>query len=296
MYNPQLETFIEAAESGSFNKAAEKLFISPPAVIKQVTLLEKRLGFTLFIRTKRGLILTESGKSIYKAAKYIIQYCKDSVIRAKRADSSEANVIKIGTSTLTPANKLINSWNDLQALCPEIRFKLVPFINSRENAMEILKNLGSNIDVVAGIFDKTMLELWQCNGLELYKTQIRLAVSLKHKLSNKKVLSLEDLQNESIMFMHTGWSNYVDEMRNDLLLKYPKINTVDIDFYSIDVFNQCEIGNSLLMAIDEWKDVHPLLKIIPVKWDYSIPFGILHSPEPSNIVYRFLKAVEKIIK
>ena len=39
MYNPQLETFLCVAECGSFNKAAEKLFISPPAVIKQINLL-----------------------------------------------------------------------------------------------------------------------------------------------------------------------------------------------------------------------------------------------------------------
>lgn len=43
MYNPQLETFLCVAESGSFNKAAEKLYISPPAVIKQINLLEEGL-------------------------------------------------------------------------------------------------------------------------------------------------------------------------------------------------------------------------------------------------------------
>ena len=43
MYNPQLDTFLCVAEAGSFNKAAEKLYISPPAVIKQINLLEERL-------------------------------------------------------------------------------------------------------------------------------------------------------------------------------------------------------------------------------------------------------------
>lgn len=62
MYNPQLETFIRAADAGSFNKAAEELFISPPAVIKQINLLEAQLGLTLFVRTHRGLKLTEAGK------------------------------------------------------------------------------------------------------------------------------------------------------------------------------------------------------------------------------------------
>ena len=44
MYNPQLETFLCVAESGSFNRAAEKLYISPPAVIKQINLLEGQPG------------------------------------------------------------------------------------------------------------------------------------------------------------------------------------------------------------------------------------------------------------
>ena len=38
MYNPQLETFIQVVEAGSFKKAAEKMFISPPAVINQINL------------------------------------------------------------------------------------------------------------------------------------------------------------------------------------------------------------------------------------------------------------------
>ena len=37
MYDPRLETFLTVADSGSFNKAAEKLYITPTAVIKQIT-------------------------------------------------------------------------------------------------------------------------------------------------------------------------------------------------------------------------------------------------------------------
>ena len=75
MYNLQLETFIVVADMGSFNKAAEALYITPPAVIKQINLLEKDLGLKLFNRTHRGLALTEAGKSLYRASKYSIQYC-----------------------------------------------------------------------------------------------------------------------------------------------------------------------------------------------------------------------------
>ena len=51
MYNPQLDTFICVVEAGSFSKAADKLYISPPAVIKQINSLENNLGVQLFART-----------------------------------------------------------------------------------------------------------------------------------------------------------------------------------------------------------------------------------------------------
>ena len=87
MYNPQLETFIKVADCGSFNKAAEQLYISPPAVVKQINLLESSLDVQLFSRTHRGIALTDAGKSLYQDAKYIIQYCQDSVRRAKKCNA-----------------------------------------------------------------------------------------------------------------------------------------------------------------------------------------------------------------
>ena len=98
LYNPQLETFLKAADAGSFSKAAEELYITPTAVIKQVTSLENGLGLQLFHRSPRGLKLTEAGKSIYKDAQYLIDFCKDALIRANNAAEEGERVIRIGTS------------------------------------------------------------------------------------------------------------------------------------------------------------------------------------------------------
>ena len=46
MYNKHLDAFLMAADCGSFTKAAEKLFISPNALIKQINLLEAKLELT----------------------------------------------------------------------------------------------------------------------------------------------------------------------------------------------------------------------------------------------------------
>lgn len=295
MYNPQLETFLCVVESGSFNKAAEKLYISPPAVIKQINLLEENLDLQLFVRTHRGLVLTKAGKSLYQDAKYMIQYGKDSVTRAKNAMQESESLIRIGTSPMTPAQVLVDLWPKVQEYCPNTKFQIVSFENTPENAREILANLGQNIDVVAGIFDETMLNLRKCAGLEISREPICCAVSIHHRLAQKGRLTVQDLYGENLMLMRRGWSHYVDLLRDDLWKNHPQIRIVDFDFYDVEAFNQCENNNCVLMAIENWRYVHPLLKILPVEWNYTIPFGLLHSLKPSPTVKQFLKAVEKAV-
>ena len=294
MYNPQLETFIRVADAGSFNRAAEESFITPTAVIKQINSLESALEAKLFDRSHRGLTLTKAGRSLYQDAKYVIQYCRDSVTRAKNAMQEDLNVIRIGSSPMTPAQLLMGLWSKIQALYPDIKFQIVPFENTPENAREILANLGKNIDVVGGIFDDTMLHLRGCAGLELTRGPFGCAVSVHHRLAAKDKLKITDLYGENLMLMHRGWSHYVDRLRDELWSNHPQINIVDFDFYSMDVFNRCENSNDVLLAIPGWANVHPLLKVIPVEWDHNIPYGILHSPEPSPTVQRFLDAAESV--
>lgn len=74
MYNKYLDIFIEVADTGSFTKAAEKFFVSPTAIMKQINQMESDLGLKLIIRTHQGVQLTEVGKQIYKDSKHIINY------------------------------------------------------------------------------------------------------------------------------------------------------------------------------------------------------------------------------
>ena len=196
---------------------------------------------------------------------------------------------------MTPAQILVELWPKIHAICPQIKFQLVPFENTPENAREILRNLGQNIDVVAGIFDETMLELRQCRGFEISRQELSCAVSVHHRLAEKNMLEVSDLYGENLMLMRRGWSLYVDELRDDIWQNHSQINIVDFDFYSVDVFNRCENSNDILMAVQAWENVHPLLKVIPVEWDHSIPYGLLHSPTPSETVSQFLNAVQTVL-
>ena len=294
MYNPQLETFLRVVDAGSFSRAAEEAYITPTAVIKQINLLEESLGVKLFDRSHRGLTLTGAGRSLYQDAKYIIQYCRDSVARAKDAMLEDTNVIRVGSSPMTPAQILMQLWSKVNEICPDVKFQIVPFENTPENAREILGNLGKRIDIVGGIFDETMLALRGCAGLELARAPFGCAVSIHHRLANRDRLQFSDLYGENLMLMHRGWSHYVDQLRDDLWQHHPQIRIVDFDFYGMDVFNRCESTNDVLLAISGWASVHPLLKVIPVEWDYSIPYGILHSLEPSPVVQRFLEVARAV--
>lgn len=294
MYNQQLETFIAAADAGSFSKAGEKLYITPTAVIKQINTLEDRLQVRLFQRSSQGIRLTKAGESFYRDAKYILQYTEDSVQRARQAMHEEESVIRVGTSPMTPAQVLLDLWPALHEQVPGLRFQLVPFENTPQNAKEILEHLGEHVDMVAGIFDEDLLNQRKCRGLVLKREPICLAVSLNHPLAAKKRLQMEDLRGQTIMLIRPGGFCEVDRLREDLTRTEPRIQIEEFPFYNTEVFNQCEQGNRLLMAVENWKNVHPLMRIIPVDWDYSIPFGLLYPAHPSPAIQKCIDAITKI--
>ena len=177
-----------------------------------------------------------------------------------------------------------------------MKFQIIPFENTPENAREILGNLGKNIDVVGGIFDETMLDLRKCAGLELSREPFCCAVSIHHRLAAKDRLQIQDLYGENLMLMHREWSHYVDQLRDDLWKNHSQIHIIDFDFYDMNVFNRCENSNDVLLAIPGWANVHPLLKVIPVEWEHSIPYGLLHAPQPSEAVRKFLEAAKAATK
>ena len=60
------------AKLGNFTRAAEKLYISQPALSRYISTLEKRLNTTLFIRTPYSITITSSGKTFCEYAERIL--------------------------------------------------------------------------------------------------------------------------------------------------------------------------------------------------------------------------------
>lgn len=203
---------------------------------------------------------------------------------------------RVGISPMTPPEIFVELWPKIQQIYPDMKFKLTTFENTPENAREILANMGQNIDVIAGIFDETMLKLRGCDGTEISREPFCAAVSIHHRLAGRESITLADLAGESLMLMQRGWSYYGDRLRDDLEKNHPEIKIVDFELYNVEAFNRCENNNEVLLAFKSWESVHPLIRIIPVEWDYTMPFGILHSKEPSDKVKRLIKAINQITR
>ena len=93
-----LKCFILVAENLSFARAAEALYISQPAVTKQISTLERELGVSLFIRSTRHVELTQAGMSFYKDAKDLVQKSELAVSRVRK-HNNHLDTLSIGLSS-----------------------------------------------------------------------------------------------------------------------------------------------------------------------------------------------------
>ncbi|MGN0610572.1 MAG: LysR family transcriptional regulator [Ruminiclostridium sp.] len=296
MYNPQLKAFVTAAECGSFTKAAEKLFISPTAIMKQINSLENHLGLKLISRTNQGVKLTPAGKMIYKDALFIFDYSEKSIEKARQYTQQYEKTFCVGTSILNPCKPFMDLWYKLSPQFPGYRLNIVPFDDEHTNIIAEVSSLGEKFDFLTGVCDSASW-LDRCSFLKLGEYKKCIAVNANHRLANKKIIRLSDLAGENLMMVKAGDSGVNDRIRAFLCNNYPQINILDTPhFYDMSVFNRCAQSDDVLLTIECWQDVHPLLVTIPVEWDFTIPFGVLYAKDPPEDVKRLIGIVAGMIK
>ena len=293
MFDGRFETFIKVAECGSFTKATEDLYITPTAVMKQINALEKQLGAILFDRTNHGLRLTKAGESFLQDARYILEYLERAERKAREIhDGENRRSIRIGTSVMTPAKFILDVWAQIQSRMPTLKIELIPFENNPVNSVEILRNLGQHIDVVAGQYDDAFLRERRCLAAHMYDKKILLAVPVSHALSAESLITIEKLKNRKVLFIRRGWNTYIDGLRNKLEAK--GVKTEDFEMFNISAYNRAVTENIPIITVEGWEDVHPLLKLIPADWEDSIPFGVFYSPTPTKLVKKFIDLLSSI--
>ena len=289
MLSTQLSVFLTVADCGSFSKAAERLFISPTAVMKQINTLESRLALPLFTRDSHGVRLTPAGETIYKDGRFLTDYAAQSLENARRAMTAGTKVFRVGTSMLNPAKPFMDLWYQMSADFPNYALNLVPFEDDRNGILAEIAQIGEKFDfLVAACESDAWLE--KCNMLPLGRYDIMCAVPRGHRLAQKELLAPSDLSGETLLMVAPGDSGTNDAVRHALEALNVHIEDT-AHFYDISVFNRCAETGSVLLTLSCWKDVHPALVTIPVDWAYAVPYGLLYAQRPPEHIERFVRTL-----
>jgi len=121
----KLRIFQAAAQAGSFTHAGETLNMSQSAVSRQVSALEADLGVPLFHRHARGLILTEQGEELFRAASDVL--LKLESVRSRLTESAEkpSGTLRITTTVGIGSTWLTQRLHEFVDLYPTINAHLI---------------------------------------------------------------------------------------------------------------------------------------------------------------------------
>ncbi|MBR5369965.1 MAG: LysR family transcriptional regulator [Bacilli bacterium] len=191
--------FYVVANNGNITKASEELNISQPAISKSIKNLEEQLGGTLFVRTKRGVILTNEGKEFYNYIRQAIEYINNAENKFTDLINLETGSIRIGISTTLTKEFLLPYLEEFHEKYPKIDIQIDTNVSS-----ELLYKLRNGLldIVILHMIDKKYgddLEVIKCK-----KVTDCFAVNKKYKELIDKEISLKELSNYPLILQPKG--------------------------------------------------------------------------------------------
>lgn len=210
--------FYVVANHSNITKASEELSISQPAISKSIKNLEEQLGGQLFVRTKRGVTLTEEGKEFYNYIKQAIEYINNAENKFTDLINLETGCIKIGISTTLTKEFLLPYLEEFHSSYPKINIQIITNLTS--DLMSKLKN---------GLIDIVILNLNDKNygnDIEIIKRRkINDCFVVNNKYGNliNREIALKDLNNYPLILQAKGSNTreFLDNIakENDIILK-----------------------------------------------------------------------------
>ena len=120
----QFQAFSLVAQHRNFSRAAEALFITPSGLSVLIRELESQLGFRLFDRTTRHVVLTAYGQELLPIAQKSLADVDGAVSRIGRTATESSRTLSVGASPLIAANVLPQAIKEFRIHRPEIRIQL----------------------------------------------------------------------------------------------------------------------------------------------------------------------------
>jgi len=123
--------FYETARFRSFSTAAQHLYISQSAISQCIQQLESDLKVQLFIRTKRGVSLTNEGKILYLKVENAINSIEQGESQLERLRQLESGELRIAAGDTITTHFLLKYLEDFHATYPDIRIEMANSYSSQ---------------------------------------------------------------------------------------------------------------------------------------------------------------------
>ena len=189
------KVFYYVAKYKRISLAAEKLYVSQPAVTQTIQKLEDILGDTLFIRNKNGIELTKSGNTLYEFISNSIDVLNNVGERFGKFENLEEGTIRIRSGSHIARLIMFDAVEKFAKDYPNIKISIST--GSPKEAEAMITN--GELDIVATYFPYE-LEYKNLQKIELANNEYIFVMSKKYKEDNNvKIEKIEDINNYSFI-------------------------------------------------------------------------------------------------
>ena len=195
----QLKILHAIFSEGSFKKAAEKLYISQPAVSLQIQNLERQLNTPLFYRDKRKARLTETGQLLIKYCERILSLCDETCRALDELHTLQSGSLIIGASQTTGTYLMPRLIGIFKNKYPQISIELQ--VHSTRKVSWGVANGNIDLAVVGG---EVPQELQKDLRITSYaEDELALILPLSHPFSTLEFIQKEDLYRIRFIALNT---------------------------------------------------------------------------------------------
>ena len=195
----QLEYFLMVSDLASFTRAAERLYVSQPAVTNAVRSLEEELGIQLLDRSQRKVTLTAEGKIFYRHIQNIMQGISTTLNEINDLKSHNRGHLTIGVTPLAGITSTSRLLAEFRAAYPNISISV-----AEHNVGQLLELLHADKLDFAFVFDLTEQERTRLNILPLACEELMVCCARRHALSRMNSVTLAELTEEPFILMETS--------------------------------------------------------------------------------------------
>jgi DNA-binding transcriptional LysR family regulator len=200
----QLKYFVTVAEELNFTRAAERLHVVQPALSRQITMLEEKIGAPLFNRSRRQIRLTSVGQVFLEEARAAIERTNQAFARARQFAQVKSGRVRVGFTAAALHALLLRFRKALAVHHPEVELEVLELCSlDQEKAL-------ANHTIDFGLLHPPIYDA-RIECRRLWYDPLMLAAQEGHPLTAQKIVSFDQLRDESLIFLPRDQGPYIHD-------------------------------------------------------------------------------------